>query len=167
MVEKTLQTKEQKDEIKYFVRIANTDIDGNKQVAHGLTKIKGVGFMFSNMVCNIANIDKKTKIGYLKDEDIKKLDGIIKNPTRHNAPVWMLNRRKNIEDCTNNHLVTSDLAFSVENDIKMMKKIRSYKGIRHGMGLPVRGQRTKSNFRKNKGKVLGVKIREGAKGGKV
>ena len=165
MAEKTQQTKQ--DDLRYFVRIANTDIDGKKQVMHGLTRIKGVGFMFSNMVCSIANIDRTAKIGYLNDNDVKKLEDVIKNPAKYNAPIWMLNRRKNIEDGSNNHLVTSDLAFAVENDIKMMKKMRSYKGVRHGMGLPVRGQRTKSNFRKNKGKVLGVRIREGAKGGKV
>jgi small subunit ribosomal protein S13 len=49
----------------------------------------------------------------------------------------------------------------------MMKRIRSYKGVRHSLGLPVRGQRTRSNFRKNKGKVLGVKRKEGAKAGRV
>ena len=59
------------------------------------------------------------------------------------------------------------MAFTQDNDIKMMKKMRSYKGIRHSLGLPVRGQRTKSNFRKNKGKVLGVRKKEGAKAGKV
>ena len=70
----------------------------------------------------------------------------------------MLNRRKNYEDRKNIHVITGDLIFSNENDIKRLKKIRSYRGVRHGMGLPLRGQRTKSNFRKNKGKSsLGVK----------
>ena len=49
----------------------------------------------------------------------------------------------------------------------MMKKIKSYRDIRHALGLPVRGQRTKSNFRKNKGKVLGVRRKEGVKAGRV
>jgi small subunit ribosomal protein S13 len=49
----------------------------------------------------------------------------------------------------------------------MMKKIRSYKGMRHAYGLPVRGQRTKSKFRKNKGKVKGVKRKSGVKQGKT
>ena len=59
------------------------------------------------------------------------------------------------------------LSFTQDNDIKMMKKIKSYKGVRHILGQPVRGQRTKSNFRKNKGKVLGVKRKEGTKPGRV
>jgi hypothetical protein len=54
------------------------------------------------------------------------------------------------------HKIGADLKFTQENDIRFMKKIRCYKGIRHSMGQPVRGQRTKSNFRKNKGKVTGV-----------
>ena len=58
---------------------------------------------------------------------------------------------------------TSDLRFIQDNDIKMMKKIKSYKGIRHMFRLPVRGQCTRSNFRKNKGKGMGVK-RKGKKG---
>ena len=59
------------------------------------------------------------------------------------------------------------MSFTQDNDIKMLKKIKSYKGIRHSLGLPVRGQRTRSNFRKNKGKVMGVKRKEGAKADKV
>ena len=68
----------------------------------------------------------------------------------------MLNRRNDPEDGSDKHLLSSDLKFTVENDIKMMKKIKCYKGVRHSLGQPVRGQRTKSNFRRNKGKVMGV-----------
>lgn len=158
----------EKDNFKYFVRIANTDLDGNKFIGNALKKIKGVGFMFSNMVCNIAGVDKTIKVGYLDDEIIKKLDDILNNPSKYNAPNWMLNRRKNYEDGKDYHAITGNLSFAEENDIKMMKKIRSYRGVRHGLGLPVRGQRTKSNFRKNKGKVsLGVtKKKEAPKSGK-
>ena len=163
------QTKEvSKENFRYFVRIANTDLDGNKPIASALRKIKGVSFMFSSMVCNIAGIDKMTKSGNLSDEEIKKIDDILNNPLKYNAPLWMLNRRRNYEDGRNFHAVTGDLSFTNENDIKRMKKIRSYKGVRHGQGLPVRGQRTKSNFRKNKGKAsLGVAKKSGAKAGRV
>ncbi len=69
----------------------------------------------------------------------------------------MLNRRKDVETGEDKHIVTTDINFVNDNDIKVMKMIRCYKGIRHSMGLPVRGQKTRSNFRKNKGKVMGVK----------
>ena len=155
-------------DFRYFVRIANTDLDGNKKISQALTKIKGVGFMFANMLCNIAGIDKNAKTGYLKDDQVKKIDEILNDLGKYNAPSWMLNRRKNYEDGKDYHIITGNLSFAEENDVKRMKRIRSYRGIRHGMGLPVRGQRTKSNFRKNKGKVsLGVVKRADVKPGRV
>src|SRR3989344_1727624 len=102
MAEQKLQGKE-KENFRYFVRIANTDLDGNKSIAHALKKIKGVGFMFSNMVCNLTGIDKMIKTGYLNDEQIKKLDDILSNPSKYNVPSWMLNRRKNYEDGKDYH----------------------------------------------------------------
>ena len=63
---------EQKQELKYFVRIANTDLDGNKSIKMSLTKIKGIGFMFSNAVLNTASIEKTKKTGYLSDAEAAK-----------------------------------------------------------------------------------------------
>lgn len=155
-------------DFKYFVRIVNTDLDGNKSIGNALRKIKGVGFMFSNMLCSLAGVDKMSKTGYLKDEEIKKLDEVLKNISNYNVPSWMLNRRKNYEDGKDYHIITGNLSFAEENDIKRMKKIRSYRGVRHGIGLPVRGQRTKSNFRRNKGKVsLGVVKKAETKAGRA
>lgn len=145
-----------KQEIQHFIRIANTDLDGFKPIGHTLTKIKGVSFMFSNAVCSLAGVDKFKKTGLLSDQEAKKIDEIVSNPVKAGAPRWILNRRFDPVDGEDRHLVTSNLEFVQDNDIKMMKKIKSYKGIRHAAGLPVRGQRTKSNFRKSKGKVMGV-----------
>lgn len=166
--QETQNSKNPKENFKYLVRIANTDLDGNKGISNALKKIKGVGFMFSNLICNIANVDKMFKSGYLKDEEVKKLDDVLNNPQKYDVPTWMLNRRKNYEDGKDYHSLTGDLSFAEENDVKRMKKIRSYRGVRHGLGLPVRGQRTKSNFRRNKGKAsLGVKKKDGKKAGRV
>jgi len=158
---------EEKQELKYFVRISNTDLDGNKSIQNALTKIKGISFMLSHAILNIARIEKTKKAGYLPDNDVSKIDEIIKEPLKFGIPIWMFNRKKDPEDGTDKHLVGTNLTFIQDNDIKMMKKIKSYKGIRHSLGLPVRGQRTRSNFRKNKGKVMGVKKKDGAKAGKV
>ncbi|MCX6706617.1 MAG: 30S ribosomal protein S13 [Candidatus Woesearchaeota archaeon] len=144
-------------EFKHILRVANTDLDGNKPILSAMKKIKGVSFMFANMVCKIAKIDEKKKVGYLSDEDAKVLDDIIRNPLKYNAPVWMLNRRKDYETGEDKHINTGDIDFYKGTDIKRLKVIKSYKGVRHSEGQPVRGQRTKSNFRKNKGKVMGVK----------
>ena len=155
------------EDFKHLVRIVNTDLDGNKQIAVALKKIKGVSFMFANAACALANVDKTKKTGHLTDEETGRLDTVIKNPSKYNIPAWLFNRRRDHEDNSDKHLLTSDLDFIKDNDIKMMKKIKSYKGMRHAYGLPVRGQRTKSNFRKSKGKVMGVKRKAGARAGKV
>ena len=154
-------------EVKYFVRIAHTDLDGKKGIGNSLTKIKGIGFMFSNLVCHLANVDKSKLAGLLSDEEVKKIDDIIKDPVKSGAPLWMLNRRFDPQDGTSSHIITSNLTFIQDNDVKLMKKIKTYKGIRHSFGLPVRGQKTRSNFRRNKGKVMGVMKKDSAKSGKT
>lgn len=156
---------EEKQELKYFVRIANNDLDGKKSIVQSLTGIKGVGFSFANAVCVISGIDKSKKTGYLSDEEAKRLEEVIINPAKNGIPAWLFNRRKDPEDNEDKHLITSTLTFIRDHDIKLMKKIKSYKGLRHALGLPVRGQKTRSNFRRNKGKVLGVKTKSGAKEG--
>ena len=144
-------------EFKHLIRIANTDLHGNKAVVYALKNVRGVGVILANAVCRVANVDGMSKLGNLSDDNIKKIDEIIKNLGNHGIPSWMFNRRKNYEDGKDSHILTGNLSFAEENDVKRMKKIRSYRGVRHGLGLPVRGQRTKSNFRKNKGKAsLGV-----------
>ncbi|MBN1275597.1 30S ribosomal protein S13 [Candidatus Woesearchaeota archaeon] len=144
-------------EFKHIIRIASTDLDGRKHILVALKKIKGVNIMFANMALAAAGIDKTKKAGDLLDSEAEKLNDIILNPKKHGAPGWMLNRRKDIESGEDTHLLMADLAFTKETDIKRMMKTKSYKGLRHQARLPVRGQRTKSNFRRNKGKGLGVK----------
>ncbi len=141
---------------RHIVRIANTDLDGSKPTYHALTKIKGVGVMFANMVCNFAKIDKYKKAGDLNEKEVSIIDSVISDPVKYGAPSWMLNRRKDYATGEDIHVVTGDLKFANENDLRLLKKIKCYRGVRHIFGLPVRGQRTKSNFRKNKGKVQGV-----------
>lgn len=144
-------------DFRHIVRIANTDLDGNKPICHALRKIKGIGFMFANAICNSTGIDKDKKTGNLTESDIKRLDEVIKNPAKHGFPAWLFNRRNDYDTGEDKHLITSDIKFTIENDIKMLRMIKAYRGVRHSLGLPTRGQKTRSNFRKNKGNVLGVK----------
>lgn len=141
--------------IKQIVRILNADLDGSKPLYSALNKIYGINFMFSNAICNIAGIDKKQKVGGLSDSEIEKISSIIKNPIKFNIPTWLFNRRHDSETNHDKHILGSDLKFQKEQDIKYARKIKSYKGMRHSFGLPVRGQRTRSNFRH--GKTVGVK----------
>ena len=142
---------------KHIVRIVNTDLDGNKPIIQGLRKIKGVGSMFSNMVCNLSGVDRSKKTGNLSDGEISRLENVLKNPIGNGTPLWMLNRRSDIYTGTDKHILTADLEFTQSNDIRRLQKVKSYRGLRLSWGLPVRGQRTRSNFRRHKGKGLGVK----------
>jgi small subunit ribosomal protein S13 len=143
-------------ELKHLVRVARTDLEGKKQLKQALLKIKGVGVPFANMVCTLTKISPTIKTGTLSDEQVAKLDEVIGNPAKHGAPAWMMNRRRDPETNEDKHLLLSDISFIQENDVKILRKTKSYRGVRHALGLPVRGQRTRSNFRKNKGKVQGV-----------
>ncbi|MBI2666602.1 30S ribosomal protein S13 [Candidatus Woesearchaeota archaeon] len=141
---------------KHIVRVANVDIPGEKQVVWALTKIKGIGINFASAVCAVSNISRDKKAGNLNDEEVKKLNAVMQDPSKHGIPIWMFNRKKDYDTGENKHLVTGTLSFVQENDLKRLKKIRTLRGVRHSKGLTVRGQRTKSNFRRNKGKVVGV-----------
>ena len=144
-------------EFKHLVRIANTDLEGKKAIVYALKDIKGVGVPLAHAICSALKIDGMKKIGDTTEVDVKRLDDAVKAPSTVGIPAWMLNRRKDPETGQNKHVITNDLIFNKENDIKQMKRIKSYKGVRHSIGQPVRGQRTRSNFRANKGKVVGVK----------
>ncbi|HLC20424.1 MAG TPA: 30S ribosomal protein S13 [Candidatus Nanoarchaeia archaeon] len=149
--------------IKQLVRVASTDLDGTKPIHHSLLKIKGVGVSFSHMACFLAGVNLQAKTGLLDEQTIKKLDDVVRNPLKYGAPLWMVNRRRDPETNEPRHLLTGDIDFVQDNDLKMLKKMKAYRGIRHILGLPVRGQRTRSNFRKNKGKVhLGVQRKKAA-----
>ena len=150
-------------ELKHLVRIANTDLDGRKNIAFVLAAIKGVGIPLAHAVCRVAKVNVHAKVGALSDSDVKKIEEIVKDPVKAGLPSWLFNRRRDYETGKDRHVISGDLQFNTENDIKMMKKIKCYKGVRHMLGQPVRGQRTRSNFRKNKGKVMGVRRSSGAK----
>ncbi len=137
---------EQKQE-EILIRILSTDIPGNMNVYSGLTKIKGISWSFSNVLCNKLEIDKGKKISDLSKEEINKIKIFVENGDISN---FILNRRKDRETGENNHLLGSDLELKQEFNIKRLKKIRSYRGWRHATGRPARGQRTKGNFRKRK-----------------
>ncbi|MFW5990590.1 MAG: 30S ribosomal protein S13 [Candidatus Nanoarchaeia archaeon] len=148
---------EKNSNLKHLVRVKNTDIDGNKQAYVALSKIKGVGFMMANAVCQRAGVEKTQKIGEVPDEQVSKIEEVFDNPSKFNIPSWMLNRRNDYEEGVDKHLYTSDLEFTHNNELRRMQKTKSYRGLRLSWGLTVRGQRTKAHFRKGTKKGLGVK----------
>ena len=94
-------------------------------------------------------------MGDITDEQVKNLERILESPLDNGIPTWMLNRRKDMETGTDLHVTGSKLAISFREDINNMRKMRAYRGIRHELGLPARGQRTKSSFRT--GSSIGVR----------
>jgi|TARA_B100001964_G_scaffold242263_1_gene316586 small subunit ribosomal protein S13 len=142
------------DDFKYIVRMASIDIDGNKKIPIGISKIRGIGARTGLILCNLLNLDPDKKVGYLTDEEVKILSKSLDSLGKKDLPAWLLNRRKDYSTGKNLHVTGSDLVISLRNDLNRLRKIRSYRGIRHEQGLPVRGQRTRTSFRK--GASVGV-----------
>jgi small subunit ribosomal protein S13 len=147
------KSKDHKDDFRYIVRIANTDIDGEKTLERGLTSIKGIGMHMSTLVIDSSGLDRKLKMGNLTDKQIEKIQESLEKITE-TAPNWMLNHQKDTELGKDIHFIGTEIEMRLRDEINIMKKIRSYKGIRHERGLTVRGQRTRANNRK--GLSLGV-----------
>ena len=155
-----MEQKQQQKEDERMIRILSEDIEGWKKVYVGLTKIKGISWSLSNALCKILKIDKNRKVGSLTQEEIAKILEFLKNLK---IPAHLSNNKKDFETGESKHLVGSDLELKKEFNIKRLKKIKSYRGYRHMSGLPTRGQRTRSNFRKNKSKGVGIKKKQKVK----
>lgn len=122
-----------------MARISGVDLPKNKRGLIGLTYIYGIGLTTSEKILKAANIDINTKVKDWTDEDI---NGILKF-------------------IAENLKLEGELRGEVQQNIKRLQDIGSYRGIRHRKGLPVRGQRTKTNSRTRKGKrktVAGKKM---------
>ena len=144
---------QQQDENEILVRILGYDIPGSKNVMTGLTRIKGVSWAISNMSCLKLNIPKSKKISELSKPEIQEIEIFFKS---FDVPSFLKNRRFDLETGESRHFFGSNLDVKKEFDIKRLKEIKSYRGLRHALKLPVRGQRTRSHFR-TKGVAMGVK----------
>jgi len=139
---------------KVFFRKLRSQVDGNAKIEYGLTQIRGIGRRFAQAVVRIAKIDPDLRIGAIPEKELNRIEEIIIAPIANGIPVWMVNRKKDLITGENLHIIGNRLELSVRRDIDRMKRIRSYKGVRHHQGLKVRGQRTKSTGRH--GLVVGV-----------
>jgi small subunit ribosomal protein S13 len=142
------------EEIRQIVRIAGHDLDGKKAVHHALLGVRGVSFSLARAVAHAANVDPFKKIGTLTDDELKRIEEVLRDPVAHGIPAWMLNRRKDYETGRDMHLTGAEIDLYVRADIGREKRIRSRRGIRHELGLPVRGQRTRTTGRR--GMTVGV-----------
>ncbi len=112
-----------------MARIAGVDLPRDKRVEIGLTYIYGIGRTSSNRILADAGVDPNTRVRDLTDEEVKKIASVIEET----------------------QVVEGDLRRQTAMDIKRLMEIGCYRGIRHRKGLPVRGQKTKTNARTRKG----------------
>ena len=112
-----------------MARIAGVDLPRDKRVEIGLTYIYGIGRASSNKILEAANVNPDTRVRELTDDGVKRLAEVIEK----------------------DYMVEGDLRREVALNIKRLQEIGCYRGIRHRKGLPVRGQKTKTNARTRKG----------------
>lgn len=113
-----------------MARIAGVDLPKNKRVVIGLTSIYGIGISSSEKILDQAGVDYSKKVSDLTDDEVNKIRNIITSEIK----------------------VEGALKSEVQANIKRLMDIGSNRGKRHRRGLPVRGQRTKTNARTRKGK---------------
>ena len=146
-------------ELRGVVRVRNNDIHGHYKLIKALTRIKGINYPFSHAVCQVfkekTGISPDVQIGYLDDNEISILEDIILNPTKYGIPDYLVNCRNEFFTGETKHLTESDIILYKREIVDYHQKIKTWKGIRYALGLPVRGQRTRTSGRK--GKTVGVK----------
>jgi len=137
----------------HLVRISGVVVDGKLTIPKALMKIKGVGPRVAESIVPKFGYNSEVRIGSLKEEQINSIEESLEKISS-SLPAWMLNRRKDIETGADAHNIGPELDMQRREDINREKKTKSYRGVRHHLNLPVRGQRTKSSFRK--GSTIGV-----------
>ncbi|MEM3555365.1 MAG: 30S ribosomal protein S13 [Candidatus Micrarchaeia archaeon] len=155
---KVEESGEMKREIRGVVRIAGRDIKGETKLRKALMQIKGIGVTLSMVLTKVVSsklgVPKDVMIGELSEEQVDKLSDIISNPAKYGVPERLLNRQRDWETDQSVHLVGSELAFRVKQDVTKMKELNTWKGFRHAYGQKVRGQRTRTTGRT--GMTVGV-----------
>ncbi len=142
------------EEYRHIVRVSGKDIDGQENLLQGLTKVSGVGLRLSKAIIIKLSMDPSARLGYITDADISKIETIISDPVKAGLPYWYINRPRDRMSGRMLHLTGSDLDFAHRSDIERLRRIKSWRGLRHSLGLKVRGQHTRTTGRK--GMAVGV-----------
>ncbi|KAL3964347.1 hypothetical protein ACCO45_001351 [Purpureocillium lilacinum] len=126
----------EKTNFQFILRLLNTNVDGKQKVMYALTKIKGVGRRYSNLVCKKADVDLNKRAGELTTEELERIVTIIQNPTQYKIPTWFLNRQRDIVDGKDSQILANGVDSKLRDDLERLKKIRAHRGLRHYWGLP-------------------------------
>jgi ribosomal protein S13 len=133
------------------LRLLNTNVDGKRKIMYALTEIKGVGRRYSNLVCKKADVDMNKRLarffeggtssviddflvsldraGELNSDELERIVTIMQNPAQFKIPTWFLNRRKDITEGKNLHVVSNQVDSKLRDDIERLKKIRSHRYV--------------------------------------
>lgn len=117
-----------------MARIAGVNVPDNKQIVYSLAYINGLGVSLARKVCKQANVKTDAKVSELSMAELERVREVIDK----------------------NYKVEGDLKMEINQNVKRLKAINAYRGIRHQKNLPVRGQRTKTNARTKRGKRVTV-----------
>ena len=152
------QKKEERRGATSIVRIAGKDVDGSLDIPRALREIKGISFSMAKAMSSMAQeklgISTSTTIGSLNEEQVGRLEALIKEPAKAGVPKFLLNRRKDFESGDDMHVVGNDLIFATRQDVNRDVTLRTWRGMRHQYGQKVRGQHTRSTGRT--GATVGV-----------
>ncbi|MBT3441727.1 MAG: 30S ribosomal protein S13 [Euryarchaeota archaeon] len=141
------------DDFSYILRMADTDMDGQKTLATALTAVRGVGPRTAIQICKNTGFDPASLAGHLSAEEQETLRVAIEGYAE-TVPLWMLNRQRDLETGDELHLTGQQVSLTLEDDINRLRTMKCYRGVRHASGNKVRGQRGRSNGRG--GLTLGV-----------
>ncbi len=148
---------QQDDDLRYFVRIGRTDLDGTKSVERSLSEMNGIGRRTARIIAEKAGVDRTATFGRLDDEVIDEVVDMVESYAEE-TPDWLNNRQRDFYSGETSHETGNDLQLARQHDVNRMKMIDSYKGVRHKRGQKVRGQRTKSTGRTEG--TIGVNVEE-------
>ena len=151
------EQQQEEDDLQYFVRIGQTDLDGTKSVERSLSEMNGVGRRTARIIAEEADVDRTATFGALEDDTIDSVVELVENYAEE-VPDWLNNRQKDFYSGETTHEIGNDLQLTRQHDINRMKMIDSYRGVRHKKGQKVRGQRTKSTGRTEG--TIGVNVEE-------
>lgn len=149
------------------VRLVGKDIDGHLYLIEALRRVKGIGHSLTSAlqkaIQKTLSIPSTALVGDLTEEQLTKVEELMKNPAAHGVPKFLLNRQKDYDSGVDKHLVGTDLVFQTKQDIEREKESRSWIGWRHSLGQKVRGQHTRTTGRT--GMTVGVVRKALAKAG--
>ncbi|MBS7642339.1 30S ribosomal protein S13 [Candidatus Bathyarchaeota archaeon] len=141
-------------EYKPIIRIAGHDVDGSLKVPYGLASIRGIGVRLGYAIAHVAGINPDRRIGFLTEDEVKRVEDVFRRPWDYGIRGFLLNRQRAPENGRDELLIGGEWELRQRMDIEFMKEIRCWKGIRHALGLKVRGQKTRTTGRK--GRTVGV-----------